>query len=913
MMPAGHIYRNDPAGPGPLDTVVGGKAAQLLELEKLNQRVPPFYVITTTAFEEVIAADGLDQRIKRRLESEEESEVEDLGRLAADLRDWLMAIKIPAWLEEAVGEAHKEMLKDTELFAVRSSVVGEDSAEHSFAGIHSSVLCLNGADRLLGAIKETWASAFSERALVYRRRFDMPLDDIHIAVVVQRMVEAQRSGVMFSCNPTTGNPDEVVISSLWGAGEGVVGAGLATDTFVIDKKTREVAADIVEKTEQLVLDSAGVGRLQEEEVPEPDRNIGSLSDEQVEQVVEAGLAIEERFGCPQDIEFCIDADGRLFVLQSRPVTGVEQATSAAGNPLVWDNSNIIESYSGVTSPMTFSFIQRVYAIVYHCFVEVMGVSPRVVRANRTVFGNMLGLFRGRVYYNLKNWYRTLRMFPGFQYNSRFMEGMMGVNEPLDLEEERPPVGWLRRWFVELPALLRLLARSMWSFFRIRTLVKRFEANFHHHYDRWEQLDFDQMSPHELKALYDEMEDTLLWNWKAPIITDFYVMIYFGTLKKLCQSWCEDGSGSLANELISGEGGVESVAPARMVLQLARLAHDNPELRDLILEEPVAGLPAKVAASDRFASFNELMRTYLDLYGFRCMHELKLEEYSLRDRPEQVYQVIRNYLSLDNSPVLDTEAIEGHEQEIRKNAERCAFEALSRGRGILPRKVILRWVLRNARLGVKSRENMRFARTRIFGLLREMLRAIGRQLAREEIIDDTEDIFYLTMDEVWDYIKGTAVSTNLRELARLRRDEFAEYRERTVVPDDRFTTYGMAYHLNLFRDWNSEPVQDTDGLLRGVGCCPGVVTSPVKIVRNPADDVSLSGEILIAERTDPGWVPLFPAVSGILIERGSLLSHSAVVAREMGIPTIVGIRGLVKTVRAGDTVEMDGRSGTVKVL
>ena len=195
----------------------------------------------------------------------------------------------------------------------------------------------------------------------------------------------------------------------------------------------------------------------------------------------------------------------------------------------------------------------------------------------------------------------------------------------------------------------------------------------------------------------------------------------------------------------------------------------------------------------------------------------------------------------------------------------------------------------------------------------MLRAIGRQLAREEIIDDTEDIFYLTMDEVWDYIKGTAVSTNLRELARLRRDEFAEYRERTVVPDDRFTTYGMAYHLNLFRDWNSEPVQDTDGLLRGVGCCPGVVTSPVKIVRNPADDVSLSGEILIAERTDPGWVPLFPAVSGILIERGSLLSHSAVVAREMGIPTIVGIRGLVKTVRAGDTVEMDGRSGTVKVL
>jgi pyruvate,water dikinase len=217
------------------------------------------------------------------------------------------------------------------------------------------------------------------------------------------------------------------------------------------------------------------------------------------------------------------------------------------------------------------------------------------------------------------------------------------------------------------------------------------------------------------------------------------------------------------------------------------------------------------------------------------------------------------------------------------------------------------------MSVKNRENMRFARTRIYGLVREMLRAIGEHFAREEILDAAEDIFYLTIEEVWDFIKGTAVTTDLRGLARLRRAEFERYRKEIATPAGRFDTYGMAYHRNLFRNHNAEAVHTTDGMLRGIGCCPGAVTGSVKVLLNPADDVSLSGEILVAERTDPGWVPLYPAVSGILIERGSILSHSAVVAREMGIPTIVGITGLVDTLSTGDKVKMDGRAGTVEIL
>ena len=171
------------------------------------------------------------------------------------------------------------------------------------------------------------------------------------------------------------------------------------------------------------------------------------------QVAKAALDVESMYAQPQDIEFCFADDDQLFLLQTRPITRRSQGfqsddsepqRASLGNHVVWDNSNIIESYSGVTTPMTFSFIRRAYSIVYHCFSEVMGISPHVVHEHRDAFDNMLGLFHGRVYYNLKNWYRLVRMFPGYHYNRHFMESMMGVKESLSLDEEQAPVGFVAK-------------------------------------------------------------------------------------------------------------------------------------------------------------------------------------------------------------------------------------------------------------------------------------------------------------------------------------------------------------------------------------------------------------------------------------------------------------------------------------
>lgn len=891
---------------------LGGKAANLAQLELLGFPVPPWFAISTTAFAEAVAS--LAPRIAARFAQVPPGG--DLKGAAAEIRVWIANAPPPPGLEEEIARALAVRLGEGAFVAVRSSAADEDAAGESFAGLHDSFLFVRGLAGVLDALRRVWASAYNERALAYRRSKGIPFERIAVGVVVQRMIDARTSGVVFTANPTSGAVHEVVVSALWGAGEGLVGVGLDADTFVVDKGTLEIAETIAPKAERMVLDSGRGGGLRREPVPEGERSEPSLSPEEIRALVRLALRVERFHRRPQDLEFAVDAGGTLYLLQARPVTTVEELGPAAGNALTWDNSNIIESYSGVTSPMTFSFIRRAYSIVYHCFAEVMGIDAKTVRANREVFENMLGLFRGRVYYNLLNWYRLVRLFPGFEHNRSFMESMMGVREAArfegDAELESPPPlrGW-RRFSEGLVPLVRLVLRSARNFRNIRPIVADFQAYFRDHYARWSALDFRALPPHQLAKLYREMEEKLLWEWKAPIVNDFYVMVFYGTLKKLCAHWARDEAGTLQNDLLCGEGGIESTEPAKRLLALAAEIRRQPELARAVLETSPEELARTVPVEPRFSGLAPKIADYLALYGFRCVDELKLEEPSLKERPAFLYQILRNYLAVADPSTLDGKAMEEREKRVRREAEERAFAALGGGPKGWLRRAVFRRVLRNARLGVKNRENLRFARTRIYGLLREMLQAVGHQLAAEGLLAAPADVFYLTLDEVWDYTKGRAVTTDLKGLAALRRTEFDGYRA-GEPPADRFETFGLPYHRNLYRGRPQAAQPFEDGTLRGTGCCPGVVTGPVKVLRTPADDAKLDGEILVAERTDPGWVPLYPSVSGLLIERGSILSHSAIVAREMGIPTIVGIAGLIETLKTGQVVTMDGGAGVVRV-
>ncbi len=610
-------------------------------------------------------------------------------------------------------------------------------------------------------------------------------------------------------------------------------------------------------------------------------------------------ALENR---PQDIEWAI-RDEQLYLLQSRPITSLAQVADPAGVRAIWDNSNIAESYNGVTTPLTFSFAQRAYEGAYRQFCKLMKVPRKVIEQNDAMFGQMLGLIRGRIYYNLLNWYRLLEMLPGSSVNRKFMEQMMGVREelPPDIASNA-----LSRTWSQLQAdrcrLLWSVAGLMWNHFVLPRKIRAF-------YLRLNEvlapplLPLEQMRLDELTAEFRKLEQRLLTRWDAPLINDFLAMIFFGALGKAIAKWCGDEVEHLQNDLIADEGGIISIEPVKRIAEIAELVRraDASLIDRLCDDKDVCLLEWQLLADAETAS---RYRAYIEKFGDRCLEELKLESSTLADDP---------------SPLLRTIGQTGRRQMSNGGIAKAFHprqEAEVKVAGALKnsplKRLVFNWLLRNARGRVRDRENLRFERTRLFGRVRKIFVEAGRRLVNEGMLKSDRDIFYLTLDEIVGFVEGTGWDLNLITLTQTRAAAFDGFRN-SPAPSERFETFGAVNIGNQFIATTKDDVTSGDSVLKGTGCCPGVVRGAIRVIRDPRDAHLRNGEILVAERTDPGWIMLFPAAAGVLVERGSLLSHSAIVARELGIPAIVSIPKLTQRLSDGQIVEMNGSTGTVKVI
>jgi S-adenosylmethionine:diacylglycerol 3-amino-3-carboxypropyl transferase/phosphohistidine swiveling domain-containing protein len=715
-----------------------------------------------------------------------------------------------------------------ELVAVRSSASEEDGVAHSYAGQLESFLNVSPAD-VPARVVDVWQSGFSERIQAYRHEHGLTGQPPVPAVLVQRMVNADTAGVAFSADPVSGRRGIAVVSAVAGLGDKLVSGECNADTFTVDR-----AGNVTGQ--------------------------GVLTTDQARAVAELARRAARHFGRPQDIEWAFER-GQLWLLQSRPITSLAGMADPDGELRIWDNSNITESYSGVTTPLTYTFARHAYEGVYREFCRLMAVPAARIEANDQIFGGMIGLIRGRVYYHLLNWYRLLALLPGFTVNRRFMEQMMGVKEGLPdaLVAELSQAGFGAR-LADALHLTRTVAGLVANHFLLPRRIRQFYERLNH---ALAPVPLEDMRPDELAAHYRDLERRLLTHWDAPLINDFFAMIFHGLLRKLTPQH---------NELLCDAGGMISAEPVTRIRELAALS--SPELltklRAASLEEILPAMPAQ---------FRKQYDAYLDKFGDRCLDELKLESPTLRDDP---------------LPLLRSVAA------MAGRAQKGAPTRVKTSGGLY-----FRWVLRNAKARVRDRENLRFERTRLFGRIRRIFVELGRRFHALDLLADPRDIFYLELDEVIGFIEGTATTTNLKALVALRQAPGTG-----EPPAERFETRGIVNHGNVFQPVT--PTAPATGAERtGLGCCPGIVRGPVRVVRDPRAATLRPGEILVAERTDPGWVMIFPAASGLLVERGSLLSHSAIVARELGLPAIVAIPGLTRWLKDGDEVEMDGGRGVVR--
>ena len=761
------------------------------------------------------------------------------GKAGALAKLSVIVDNIPDWFAVGVDSASEteimsalEKFDDSALFAVRSSAADEDGSDNSFAGqfetylnIPKSAICEN--------IKKVQDSVASERVEAYK--YERGIDSVSApAVLVQLMVKADSAGVAFGANPVTGNTKECIISAVSGLGDKLVDGSVDADTYT-------VTGDIV------VEDTAhGISYV--------------LTHEQCREIAAICKKTSRFFGCYQDIEWAYE-NGKLYLLQSRPITSLRKFTLKSGYINIWDNSNIAESYNGVTTPLTFSFIRLAYEHVYREMCRMLGVSEKKIVENDYIFSHMLGLCDGQVYYNLLSWYKLIAILPGYKTNARFMEQMMGVKEGLraEVRELLPPPSD-STVFTAVKKLWRHHRRNEKNVANFFTLLN----------NTIKSRDLSDYTLFELAQYYRELESKLLKNWEAPVINDFFSMIFYGLLKNTSKKWCGIEDENKFNGLLRNTGDIISAEPARLVCQMAEM---------------------KVRGED----ISEMISGYLDKFGDRCINELKLESETLTDNPDILYNAIENYALKLNRGSVQAIKDDFDEREIISKA------------GL--RKPLFKWILKNARLTIRNRENLRFERTRVFGTVRSIFKEIGMRLASFKVIDERNDIFYLELGEVLAYIEGTATTFDLRGLIEVRKKEFAAFERLT---EDRFDTYdcvGLS-RRHVKQAENTDIIGDT---LNGLGCCPGIVRGHARVITDPKGAVIHPGEILVAQRTDPGWIMLFPVAAGVLVEYGSLLSHAAIVVREMGIPAVVSVKNLFANVKTGDLLELDGEKGVVTII
>jgi pyruvate,water dikinase len=875
---------------------VGGKASALARLCRDGLPVPPWFCVTSAVFQDV-AAPALETVVGdlTRFDGRDAALAEAISRRMATA---IVGRGLPDADRAAVRAALRDLPAAGSFVAVRSSAADEDSAGASFAGQMDSYLFVP-EDEVETRILQCFASCFSPRVLAYRvAQGRAPARDA--AVIVQRMVDSAVSGVLFTANPTTGDPSETVVSAALGLGEGVVADRVDADTYFLESATATLRRrQLSDKRSRVAFNRAVGAGTAVIDVPEHEARREALDAARLAALSTLGSRIQGLFGCPQDVEWAFDAHGQLHVLQARPITTLGQERQS-----VFDNANIVESYPGLSSPMTFSFVRGAYERTFRAASRSLGVPDAVLRDNAAVHANLVALIDGSIYYNIVNWYKLFQFVPGFEGALPAWEqalGLKGIVPPRPPAPSTPGARVRARW-----RQLRVAARLLGHFLRLDRQVEDFGRHFAAVLAGFKARRLDQLDAHDLVELYEEVSEGLLERYSISVVNDAFVQQFHALVGRLMTRW-NLGDTMRRNDLFTGGGTMESVRPVQSLLGLAQRIRHDADLSALFSTSTPEAAWQRLESEPRFTAFRADVVRHFEDYGDRTFQELKLETPQADEVPELIMGLLCNYASPRDGSEHKFD-IASRSAARRRAAEDAVATALA---GHPLRRMAFGLVLGRTRRMVDHRENLRLMRSRAFGMVKRIIRMLGRRLAAAGVIEQAEDVFYLSIEEAFGAVRGTTVTQNLRTAVSQRRAEYERFASLPLRP--RVITRGVA--LAGFAAGSTAPAAapPSGTELQGIGCSAGRVQGRARVVRTPEHHLNIRGEVLVAPMTDPGWVFLMIEAAGLVVERGSILSHTAIIGRELGIPTVVAVPGATTAIADGQMLEIDGSAGTVRIV
>ncbi len=881
--------------------LVGGKGANLGALLGAGFDVPPGFCLTTAAYGRFTASAA--GWIAERLAGLDPDDTRALDTASAEIRARLEALPVPVDLAEAATQSYRALglLPDGRgepAVAVRSSATAEDLPDASFAGQQDTLLNIAGADALLAAIKRCWSSLWTPRAIAYRARNGFRHEQVALSVIVQAMVDAEVAGVLFTADPLNGTRTHLVVNAAWGLGEAIVGGLVTPDTWTLDRDGRVLGS---ERGEQAVMVAyAPGGGTVERAVPAELRARPCLDAGQLRDLAALGVRAERFFGAPQDIEWAV-AGGRLWLLQSRPITTLFPLPEPRPDD---DDLHVYVSFhhlQGMLEPFTPMGLDlfREIARTVQAFLGLPLMPPGRPGAF-TAAG-------GRLFIDISTPLRSPRA-------RRLLLGAFSQIDPQSrravaavLDDPRlAPRPALRRG--ELAAILRPRLRRLARvpLLLLRTLRDPDRAVWRIEHEFQPRLLTILARAESARTLAERLQMVrILMRGALPLMFSFVPPAFLpgmlsGVLvERLARRW-----GLPVERLTALRQGLPNNPTTMMDLalwELSRTIDADPVARALFRQRAPEELAQLFGAGQLPPTAQAGLRAFLERYGHRGVREIDIGIARWSEEPGYVLGVLKTYVQIDDPG----HAPDRHFAALQRGAVEVAGQLLDAARAQPLGRLkagLLGFLIRRQRTLSGLREGPKFWAIRVFASIRRLLHGCGDILVAGGQLGQAGDVFFLTLEELAG-AEGRPAG-ELRGLVADRRRGYAQELRRQQSPRI-LTSEGLAVH--------GRAQTLGAGALAGVGVSPGVAQGRARIIRDPHGAQLAPGDILVAPSTDPAWTPLFLAAGGLVMEAGGMLSHGSVVAREYGIPAVVGVGQATTALRDGQLIRVDGTSGVVELV
>jgi rifampicin phosphotransferase len=846
--------------------LVGGKGAQLGELCGIGDiRVPAGFCVTTDAFRTAVSGVPSIVELIDRLARLAPDNLDEVGVLCTEIRGRIERVEVSDDLVQAITAA-AAAFGERSAFAVRSSATAEDLPAASFAGLQDSYLNVVGASQVLEHIGRCWASLFTDRAAIYQMRHGIDHRRVDMAVVVQRMVQAQTSGVLFTADPASGDRTLAAVEATVGLGASLVFGTVHADSY----RVRD--GGIIDRTvarKHGAVHASPDGGTHEVAI-EPDRqNTPALTDEQVVELVRLGRRIESHFGCPQDIEWCFDQDG-FQIVQSRPITTLYPI------PEVDDGDNHVYVSVGhgqmMTDPMS-ALGLSVWQLTSpapmriaggRLFVDVTArlSSPSARSATLDVIGSGDPLIRDA----LETVLDRDDFVPSLPDRGPHGSPAVGaIPEPIETD---PGV------------VTELIERNQASVVELEHQIRNRSGT--------DLFDFILTDIGELRArLFDpQSQRAVMAGMEATWWLNEHLLEWLG------EPNAADVLSLSAPNNITAEMGLALLEVADVIRpHPAVVAHLHAATDDSFLDElaGVEGGPESRAA----------IVFYLDSYGMRCVGEIDIARQRWRERPSALLPAILSNVE-HFSP-----------GESRRRVERGRQQAHAREQELLARLRVLpdgadkaeqtQQMIRRLRTFIGYREYPKYGMVSRYLIYKRALLAEAERRVKDDVLDDPDDIFFLTFHELHEVVRSGQAD---RELIAQRRADHRSFH--SLTPPRVLTSDGETLDGAYRRD------DIPAGALSGLTVSTGIVEGRARVVLDMAEADLEPGDILVTTHTDPSWSPLFLTIAGLVTEVGGLMTHGAVIAREYGLTAVVGVEHATQRIRDGQHIRVDGTRGYVEI-